>query len=367
MLTGGWNQSTAHLSHTAGACVTDNPTAAGVNFWWLPISFRSGGKEAKPMRSEKQNDLEIDHVRTTVAEAMVTGGHDRKKRTQQDALRSLLDIYRHRSDLKKAFPEAKAGDYVRLVQWAAWVSANESSDPVFSILHGYEQWYLPEHNLHLFQDHNPALEDVKMLIHDGVPAFVKDIIDVAEGLHQCGTFGPEPLAALADHLLKRHIECSAETGSGASTLLFSHSSDLHLAFTIDSGGGSVDNVKISPLLRQDHVLWIEGPTQLTLPTYRFQEKLQAVLIDGPHAYPFPDLEYYYLYQHLETGALLVIDDIQIPTIHNLFEFLRKDAMFVLDEVVDTTAFFTRTDAPTFCPIGDGWWEQGYNKTPLAQV
>lgn len=198
-----------------------------------------------------------------------------------------------------------------------------------------------------------------------LPAWiVKDIIDVAEGLHKCGTFGPRPLAALAEHLSKRHIKCSAETGSGASTLLFSHSSDLHLAFTIDSAGGSVDNVKISPLLRQDRVVWIEGPSQLTLPTYQFQEKLQAVLIDGPHAYPFPDLEYYYLYQHLETGALLVIDDIQIPTIHNLFEFLRKDAMFVLDEVVDTTAFFTRTDAPMFCPTGDSWWEQEFNKTPL---
>jgi len=146
-------------------------------------------------------------------------------------------------------------------------------------------------------------------------------------------------------------------------LLFSQCSDQHIAFTIDSGGGSVVNVQASPLLRPDHVIWIQGPTQLTLSTYRFQHKLQAALIDGPHAYPFPDLEYYYLYQHLETGALLVIDDIQIPSIHNLFDFLRSDQMFVLEEVVDTTAFFTRSDAPMFCPIGDSWWEQEYNKKP----
>lgn len=127
------------------------------------------------------------------------------------------------------------------------------------------------------------------------------------------------------------------------------------------------NVKASPLLQADHVFWVEGPTQLTLPTYRFQHKLQAVLIDGPHGYPFPDLEYYYLYQHLDNEALFILDDIQIPTIHNLFEFLKKDQMFVLEEVVDTTAFFRRTDAPIFCPIGDSWWEQEYNKTPLTQV
>lgn len=194
-------------------------------------------------------------------------------------------------------------------------------------------------------------------------SIINDIINAAEGLHKCGTFGPRPLAALAKRLSNRRIKFSAETGSGASTLLFSHCSDQHLVFTIDSGGGSVVNVKASPLLRSDHVIWIEGPTQLTLPTYRFQHTLQAALIDGPHAYPFPDLEYYYLYRHLETGALLVIDDIQIPTIQNLFDFLRNDQMFVLDEVVDTTAFFTRSDAPTFCPTGDSWWEQRYNKMP----
>jgi hypothetical protein len=196
---------------------------------------------------------------------------------------------------------------------------------------------------------------------------VNHIVDTAQELHKCGTFGRSALAALAKHLSKRHIRCSAETGSGASTLLFSHCSDQHIVFSIDSGGGSVVNIQASPLLCSGRVTWIEGPTQLTLPTYRFQHKLQAALIDGPHAYPFPDLEYYYLYQQLETGSLLVIDDIQIPTIHNLFDFLRSDRMFVLEEVVDTTAFFTRTGEPMFCPIGDSWWEQQYNKTPLVST
>jgi SAM-dependent methyltransferase len=106
---------------------------------------------------------------------------DIMKNTQQDALRSLLDVYRHRSDLQKAFPEVETGDHGRLVQWAAGVCANKWSDPAFPILHGYEQWYLPEHNLHLVKGHNPAaafktwdqteesLEDVEMRIHDCVP------------------------------------------------------------------------------------------------------------------------------------------------------------------------------------------------------
>lgn len=198
-------------------------------------------------------------------------------------------------------------------------------------------------------------------------SLLDQVVAVNESLHKCGTFGPAALRALGKHLSKRRVRYSAETGSGTSTLLFSHCSEQHTAFTIDSGGGSVVNVKASPLLRADKVIWIDGPSQLTLPTFRFTNQLQAALIDGPHAYPFPDLEYYYLYQQLETDALFVLDDIQIRTIHNLYEFLCGDAMFTLEEVVDTTAFFRRTAAPVFSPIGDSWWEQEYNKNPLGSV
>jgi hypothetical protein len=93
----------------------------------------------------------------------------------------------------------------------------------------------------------------------------------------------------------------------------------------------------------------------------FEHKIQLALIDGPHAYPFPDLEYFYLYPHLDTGAILIIDDIHIPTIQNLFRFLRADDMFQLEEVVGVTAFFTRTSSPVFDPAGDSWQAQKYNQ------
>ena len=190
------------------------------------------------------------------------------------------------------------------------------------------------------------------------------IAEVAPGLHSAGTFSPRTLDAIAQAARNRPIRNSVETGSGASTLLFSHLSSHHTVFASDGGSGSITNVRRSPLLRQNVVTFVEGPTQATLPRHRFTDKLQLVLIDGPHAYPFPDLEYYFLYPHLEAGALLILDDIHIPTVHNLFQFLRQDAMFELDEVVQTTAFFTRTNAPVFDPLGDGWWQQNYNSRPL---
>ena len=195
---------------------------------------------------------------------------------------------------------------------------------------------------------------------------VERILEIAPGLHTATTFPTKVLRATARHLAGRPVRRSAETGSGASTLLFSQFSEDHTVFAADAGSGSVRNVEASALLRPDVVRFIEGPTQRTLPAYHFSNKLDAVLLDGPHAYPFPELEYYFLYPHLDTGALLIIDDIQIRSVHNLFAFLQRDSMFRLDEVVHTTAFFTRTDAPTFSPTADGWWEQEYNRRPLLR-
>jgi len=192
------------------------------------------------------------------------------------------------------------------------------------------------------------------------------ILEIAPGLHRAGTFSRRALEAIARHLRGREIRNSAETGSGASTLLFSHLSRRHTVFAWDGGTGSVANVQRSPLLRPGVVTFVEGPTQLTLPRHRFEEKLQLVLIDGPHEYPLPDLEYYYLYPQIEPGALLVLDDIHIRTVHNLFRFLRADAMFRLDEVVGITAFFTRTEAPAFDPLGHDWIRQNYNARPLLR-
>lgn len=190
-------------------------------------------------------------------------------------------------------------------------------------------------------------------------------MEVQATLHRAGTMSADALSAIAAHASRRPIRNSVETGCGATTLLLSHLSENHQVFALDIGD-SVSSVRRSAMLRPEVVTFIDGPSQRTLPKHHFSEGLQLALIDGPHAYPFPDLEYYFLYPHLDPGALLILDDIQIRSIHNLFEFLRSDSMFRLEEVVRSTAFFTRTEAPTFDPTGDGWQEQGYNGRTLMR-
>lgn len=177
--------------------------------------------------------------------------------------------------------------------------------------------------------------------------------------HAAGCLEMANLEALARHATARQVRRSVETGAGKSTLLLSHLSEHHTVFAVNAGE-SLSRTRDNGLLRKDHVEFIEGPTQLTLMAHEFTEPLQLVFIDGPHGFPFPNMEYWKLYPHVEPGGLLVLDDIHIPTIRHMFDFLVEDDMFRLLETVGKTAFFERTNAPTFSPVEDGWWLQPYN-------
>ena len=192
-----------------------------------------------------------------------------------------------------------------------------------------------------------------------LPGILRQIAALPASWNPCGPLGAEVLEHIATLAEARSIRCSVETGAGASTLLLSHLSRRHIVFSTGVEG-RLDAVAGSPLLKPGVVEFVEGPTQLTLPRFRFEAPLQLVLLDGPHAHPYPQLEYYWLYPHLAAGGLLIVDDIEIPTVHDLFRFLRDDAMFRLDSVVNRAAFFERTEAPTFHPLGDHWEQQAYN-------
>ena len=145
------------------------------------------------------------------------------------------------------------------------------------------------------------------------------------------------------------MQHSIETGSGASTLLFLRLSRDHTVFAVDGGNGSITNVKSSALFDPAITKFVEGPTQLTLPIYRFSHPLQAALFGWTScfAFPFPALEYYYMYPHLDAGALLILDDIHIRSVHDFFRSLNADEMFQLIAVVERTTF---PGAPLRCRL-----------------
>lgn len=203
-----------------------------------------------------------------------------------------------------------------------------------------------------------------------MPNYIKilnDLKELPQTWHASGPLDDNVLRALADHCQDYGaIHRSVETGAGKSTLFFSRISLSHTVFAIDIGK-SLTRVKESELLTPDVVEFVEGPTQVTVPAYSFGDKMDLALIDGPHGYPFPDLEYYYFYPHIKQGGILIIDDINIPTIKRMVEIIKCDAMFAEIDVIGKTMFLRRTDAPLFDPLADGWWEQAYNKRFLKKT
>jgi len=165
--------------------------------------------------------------------------------------------------------------------------------------------------------------------------------------------------ALSAILKRGPFRSSVETGCGGSTIVLSHASDRHTAFAIDGKDRTISELRKQSDLRTGKVTFVEGETKDTLPAYRFEGELDLVLLDGPHAYPLPQIEFAYLFPWIRLGGWLVVDDIQIPSVYEIFDFLRKEPPVVLEEVVVRTAFFRRTGAAEHSP--DGWARQGINR------
>jgi hypothetical protein len=205
-------------------------------------------------------------------------------------------------------------------------------------------------------------------MNPSISRVIDEIALLPQDWHGCGSVSPNVLRAIARHAEEiGPIRHTAETGSGKTTLLFSHLSADHLVFALPESD-SMWQVERSPLFRSQTTRLIPGYSQETLPRHTFHHKLQIVLLDGPHGYPFPDLEYYYFYPCIDQGGLLVLDDIKIPSIRRMYEMIKADDMFELLEIVDDNmAIFRRTAAPLLSSLGDNWWLQGYNRSYHEEI
>lgn len=185
--------------------------------------------------------------------------------------------------------------------------------------------------------------------------------------HGCGSMSNKILETIlfySEQLEK--VKYTAETGAGKTTLLFSNIALKHTVFAIDNYG-SLSVTKNSTLLKKDRVEFVEGPSQKTLPKYNFIYNFDIVLLDGPHGYPFPEIEYFYFYPLIREGGLLLIDDIGIPSIARMFDILKADDMWELLDEVEKLAVFKRTDSPLIDPYSDSWWLQGYNRSAYLKM
>lgn len=188
-----------------------------------------------------------------------------------------------------------------------------------------------------------------------------DLLVRAGEFHPWDAMAPAALSAI---MKRGPFRLSAETGCGGSTIILSHFSDRHIAFAIEGENGAISHLRAHPSLKPETVIFVEGETWQTVPTYELKAELDLILLDGPHAYPMPQVEFTYLFPNVRVGGWIVIDDIQIPSVHDLFRFLRGNPQVVLEEVVVRTAFFRRICVRDNGP--DGWQFQTMNRRTLLR-
>jgi len=195
---------------------------------------------------------------------------------------------------------------------------------------------------------------------------VQSIIDtgVSGQQHAWGAFADSTLKRL-EQVLPSRVSRTLETGCGKSTILFSNISETHLVFSFDDRelgcNSSVLLYENHPLTKDDRISLVPGPTQLTLPKYDAWEEYDIIMLDGPHGSPFLELEYYFTYPHLRKGGYLIIDDVHIPSIGQFADVIKEDRMFEYHALIENTLVLRRTNADSFDPFGDGWYEQDFNR------
>lgn len=196
---------------------------------------------------------------------------------------------------------------------------------------------------------------------DPSPKSLREMISGAADFHPWDAMAPAALEAIAR---RGPFRASAEIGCGGSTIVFSSVSEMHTAFAIEGESLTISALRAWPGFRADTVVFVEGESKGTLPGHVFRKPLDCILLDGPHAYPQPQMEFVHLFEHLAPGGWLVLDDLQIPSVHQLHTFLQRESFIALEEVVVRTAFYRKLDASPMGP--DGWQMQRLNRWPVLR-
>lgn len=114
-----------------------------------------------------------------------------------------------------------------------------------------------------------------------------------------------------------------ETGSGLSTALFAALGTDHTCVTpADVEAEHLRRYFDEQQISGDRVTFVIDLSDVALP--KLEGELDLVLIDGAHGFPLPMLDWFYACSHLRCGGVVVIDDVPLPAVAVLIEFLDAD-------------------------------------------
>ncbi len=154
-------------------------------------------------------------------------------------------------------------------------------------------------------------------------------------------------------------DTTIETGAGASTVVFASAGAAHTAISPDPQ----EHVRIGDYCREigvdhAHVTFIAGSSDDVLPSLLGDERtLDVAYVDGAHVFPLPAIDWYYVTRALKVGGWLVMDDIAIPAVADIFRHMRSEPGWRLERILDQRAALFQLLSP---PPEEDWRDQRYN-------
>jgi predicted O-methyltransferase YrrM len=155
-----------------------------------------------------------------------------------------------------------------------------------------------------------------------------------------------------------------ETGCGYSTVVFALWGCRHQAISpFPEEHQSINEWCRAHGVSVDTVTYRTGPSQRLLPALP-STPLDLVLIDGDHAVPLPLIDFFYTADQVVQHGLLVVDDVQLPSVRQLTDFLDSESpRWSFIEQIERTRIYRKL---TYGRVtGLLWREQPFCSTPPA--
>ncbi len=165
------------------------------------------------------------------------------------------------------------------------------------------------------------------------------------------------LRLLADLVKPGHA--TLEVGVGVSTIMFAALGSAHRAISpAPAEFVAVRQWCADHGIDTDRLQLLTGLSDCVLPDLK--GAVDLALIDGAHAFPIPIVDFHFVRRLVRVGGVLVLDDLPIPSMAEVYRFLSTEPTWARVALVDNRAAAFRRLAAD--PAGDPWGDQAYNRT-----
>jgi hypothetical protein len=156
-----------------------------------------------------------------------------------------------------------------------------------------------------------------------------------------------------------------ETGAGQTTAAFCIAGTRHVAVTPDEAQAGRIRAYLDGLGIDCDLTFIHQSSDIVLPAGAgIPERLDFVLIDGAHRFPFPIIDWHFTEGRVPVGGMVAVDDFRMPSVRILHDFLLGEDDWELVREFQVTSFFRRARKTE--NVWD-WADQNINKPHLERV